>query len=169
MTRGAQAGLGLAREPLGTAKPGRFLMLVKTYPSPSTKYGETVCCAGSDVETRDWIRMYPVNFRSLDQYAKFKKWQFIEATWSADNRESVGLTAARASWSPSSPGRRGTWRTRDSGPEENVHARASAVLPQDLRPADPQLLHPGGVALPDKHSGGPIPAAQPPSASGCRG
>jgi hypothetical protein len=57
-------------------------MLVNTYPSPSTKYGETVCCAGIDAETRDWIRMYPVNFRSLDEYAQFKKWQFIEASWS---------------------------------------------------------------------------------------
>lgn len=80
--RGAQTGLGLPREAMSIAKPGRFLMLVKTYPSPSTKYGETVCCAGIDAETRDWIRMYPVNFRSLEQYAKFKKWQFIDAAWS---------------------------------------------------------------------------------------
>jgi hypothetical protein len=25
--------------------------------------------------------MYPVNFRSLDEYAQFKKWQFVDATW----------------------------------------------------------------------------------------
>ena len=56
-------------------------MLVKTYPIPSRKYEETVCCAGIDAETRRWVRMYPVNFRSLDEYAKFAKWQFIEATW----------------------------------------------------------------------------------------
>lgn len=87
MTRGAQAPLGLLREPMSIAKPGRFLMLVKTYPSPSTKYGETVCCAGIEVETRDWIRMYPVNFRSLDDYSKFKKWQFIEATWSPSSSD----------------------------------------------------------------------------------
>jgi hypothetical protein len=64
-------------------------MLVKTYPIPSHKYEETVCCAGIDAMTRDWIRMYPVNFRSLAEYARFKKWQFIEATWSpatADSR-----------------------------------------------------------------------------------
>jgi hypothetical protein len=66
---------------MAIAKPGRFLMLVKTYPSPSTKYGETVCCAGIDAETREWIRMYPVNFRSLDEFAKFRKWQFVEAAW----------------------------------------------------------------------------------------
>lgn len=81
MSRGAQTRLRLPGEAMGIAKPSRFLMLVKTYPSPSTKYGETVCCAGIDAETRDWIRMYPVNFRSLSEYAKFKKWQFIEAAW----------------------------------------------------------------------------------------
>lgn len=41
---------------------GRFLIIVKTYPSPSAKYGETVCCAGIDAETGGWIRMFPVNF-----------------------------------------------------------------------------------------------------------
>jgi len=82
VARGGQERLNLPREPMAIAKPGRFLILVKTYPSPSTKYGETVCCAGIDAETRDWIRMYPVNFRSLDDYARFSKWQFVEATWS---------------------------------------------------------------------------------------
>ena len=60
---------------------GRFLVIVKTYPSPSTKYGETVCCAGVDAETGGWIRMFPVNFRSLAEYARFKKWQFVDASW----------------------------------------------------------------------------------------
>jgi len=68
---------------------GRFLMLVKTYPSPSSTYEEVVCCAGIDAATRSWVRMYPVNFRSLDEYARFKKWQFIEGSWRSprtDNR-----------------------------------------------------------------------------------
>jgi hypothetical protein len=81
MTRSVQTGLRLPRERMGMGRPSRFLMLVKTYPIPSRTYAETVCCAGIDAETRDWIRMYPVNFRSLAEYAKFKKWQFIEATW----------------------------------------------------------------------------------------
>ncbi len=62
---------------------GRFLIVVKTYPSPSKRYGETVCCAGIGAETGGWIRMFPVNFRSLAEYAKFKKWQFVEASWEA--------------------------------------------------------------------------------------
>jgi hypothetical protein len=65
----------------GLGVRGRFLMLVKTYPSPSRTYEEVVCCAGIDADTRSWIRMYPVNFRSLDELARFKKWQFIEGTW----------------------------------------------------------------------------------------
>jgi hypothetical protein len=60
---------------------GRFLMLVKTYPSSSKRYGETVCCAGIDAATGGWIRMFPVNFRSLDEYRRFAKWQFVEASW----------------------------------------------------------------------------------------
>ena len=82
--------LGLAgKDPRGEfGSPGRFLMLVKTYPIPSSSYDEVVCCAGLDAETRQWVRMYPVNFRTLGADAKFKKWQFIEATWSAPSSDS---------------------------------------------------------------------------------
>jgi hypothetical protein len=63
-------------------------MLVKTYPGPSRTYEEVVCCAGIDAETRRWIRMYPVNFRSLDELARFRKWQFIDATWRLPHNDS---------------------------------------------------------------------------------
>jgi hypothetical protein len=87
--------LGLRAAPLRAVLGQRraFLMLVKTYPVPSTKYGETVCCAGIDAETGQWVRVYPVNFRSLDEYRQFSKWQFIEAEWAParedQRRESV--------------------------------------------------------------------------------
>lgn len=55
----------------------RVLVVVKTYPNPSQKYGETVCCAGIDMATRQWIRIYPVNFRRLAS-ARFHKYQVIE-------------------------------------------------------------------------------------------
>lgn len=54
------------------------LITVKTYPNPSTKYGETVCCAGIDLHTNKWIRLYPVTFRDLDNSKKFKKYTIIE-------------------------------------------------------------------------------------------
>jgi hypothetical protein len=63
-------------------------MLVKTYPIPSSSHDEVVCCAGLDAETRQWVRMYPVNFRTLGASAKFKKWQFIYATWSSPRSDS---------------------------------------------------------------------------------
>jgi len=56
-------------------------MLVKTYPAPSKKYGETVCCAAIDVATNRWVRVYPVNFRALDRDTQFRKWQFISASY----------------------------------------------------------------------------------------
>lgn len=87
MEQGEQVNLKLGRRDVEFGKPSRFLMLVKTYPIPSATYEETVCCAGIDAETRAWIRMYPVNFRSLAEYARFKKWQFIEATWVASTRD----------------------------------------------------------------------------------
>jgi hypothetical protein len=37
----------------------RILIVAKTYPCPSTKYGELVCTAGID-ETGKWHRLYPV-------------------------------------------------------------------------------------------------------------
>lgn len=85
--KGEQANLKLTRRDIGIGSPSRFLMLVKTYPIPSNTYEETVCCAGIDAETREWIRMYPVNFRSLDEYSRFKKWQFVEATWVASTKD----------------------------------------------------------------------------------
>ena len=46
-------------------KQERILVTVKTYPTLSRKYGETVCTAGVR-EDGTWVRMYPVPFR--DEY-----------------------------------------------------------------------------------------------------
>jgi hypothetical protein len=46
-------------------EPRRLLVVVKTYPNPSHSYGETVCCAGVDLATGRWVRMYPITFRRL--------------------------------------------------------------------------------------------------------
>lgn len=67
-------------------KPGRpdeleILVTVKTAPNPSAKSGETVCVAGLGLsrgrtQTR-WIRLYPINFRFLEQDQQFKKYDII--------------------------------------------------------------------------------------------
>jgi len=56
-------------------RAARILVVVKTYPNPSQKYGETVCCAGVDLDSGRWVRMYPIMFRRLA--AKFRKFQVI--------------------------------------------------------------------------------------------
>ncbi len=52
----------------------KVLITVKTYPTLSNKYDETVCTAGID-ENGNWIRIYPVPYRKL--YTRYKKYQWI--------------------------------------------------------------------------------------------
>jgi hypothetical protein len=56
----------------------RVLITVKTYPTLSRKYGETVCTAGVR-EDGTWIRIYPVPFRRLEEEEQYKKFDWIEA------------------------------------------------------------------------------------------
>ena len=56
----------------------RVLVTVKAYPEISAKHGETVCVAGIDVNAGSWVRLYPVPFRDLEAYRKFKKYSIIE-------------------------------------------------------------------------------------------
>jgi hypothetical protein len=56
----------------------RVAITVKTYPNPSTKYSETVCTAGVDIDTNSFVRLYPVRFRDLPYSKWFKKWEIIE-------------------------------------------------------------------------------------------
>ncbi len=57
----------------------RLLVTVKATPHTSTKYGETVCVAGIDVDSREWVRLYPVQFRDLAEENRFAKYSIIEA------------------------------------------------------------------------------------------
>lgn len=55
----------------------RILITVKTYPTLSAKYGETVCTAGVR-EDGSWVRIYPVPFRRLDKEEQYKKYDWIK-------------------------------------------------------------------------------------------
>ncbi len=44
-----------------------LLVSVKTYPTPSAKYIETTCVSGI-TEDGHWIRLHPINFRSLTNF-----------------------------------------------------------------------------------------------------
>ncbi len=54
----------------------RVLITVKTYPTLSRKYGETVCTAGLR-EDGTWVRIYPVPFRRLDQTEQYRKYDWV--------------------------------------------------------------------------------------------
>ena len=74
-----EAGLA-PRKPTGD-QPVRMTVLitVKAAPNPSERYGETVCVAGIrlDVERAGWVRLYPINFRELENESRFKKYDVV--------------------------------------------------------------------------------------------
>jgi len=49
---------------------------VKAQPHRSSRYFETVCCAGIGRDGK-WRRQYPVPFRNLQDWQKFSRWQWI--------------------------------------------------------------------------------------------
>jgi hypothetical protein len=55
------------------------LITVKAAPNPSATYGETVCVAGisAALSSPGWIRLYPINFRYLEQEHKFRKYDIV--------------------------------------------------------------------------------------------
>ncbi len=55
----------------------RILITVKTYPTLSRAYGETVCTAGIR-QDGSWVRLYPVPFRRLGEAQQYKKYDWIE-------------------------------------------------------------------------------------------
>lgn len=57
----------------------QVLMIVKTYPTPSERYGELVCTAGIRLRDNQWIRIYPYPFRQLKTEYRFRKYDVIEA------------------------------------------------------------------------------------------
>lgn len=65
----------------------RILITAKAYPNPSRKYGETVCCAGIDLDARSWIRLYPIPFRDLEKDKKFQKYDIIEVRCEKSRRD----------------------------------------------------------------------------------
>lgn len=56
------------------------IILIKAAPVIGSKHGETVCCAGIDLYG-NWLRMYPVSFRVLDDTKKFKRWDKVTFKW----------------------------------------------------------------------------------------
>src|SRR4051812_41780402 len=55
----------------------RVLIVVKTYPTPAQKGVEVSCTAGVTWE-REWIRLFPVPFRFLEEGKQFARYQWID-------------------------------------------------------------------------------------------
>src|SRR5688572_11291441 len=61
----------------GSMPKERVLITVKTYPTLSRKYGETVCTAGIRPDG-SWLRIYPVPFRRLEEVEQYHKFDWLE-------------------------------------------------------------------------------------------
>lgn len=61
----------------GGPQSDECMILIKAQPHRSSRYFETVCCAGVGRDRR-WRRQYPVPFRILKDDQKFGRWQWIE-------------------------------------------------------------------------------------------
>jgi hypothetical protein len=55
----------------------KLWILVKAYPQPSTKYQETVCCAGITMDGR-LLRLYPIRYRHLKKEQQFNRFDLLE-------------------------------------------------------------------------------------------
>lgn len=68
--------IGKGEKVLESAK---VLILVKAYPTVSTRVGEVDCVAGARLDhgEPEWTRLYPVPFRHLPSVSKFKKYDII--------------------------------------------------------------------------------------------
>ena len=63
----------------GTGTAEAFV-LIKAAPVIGDKHGETVCSAGVDIYG-NWLRLYPVSFRVLDDSKRFKRWDKVKFSW----------------------------------------------------------------------------------------
>lgn len=55
-----------------------MLITVKTYPTPAQK-GIEVSCTAAITESGEWMRLFPIPFRFLEEDKRFRKYQWIEA------------------------------------------------------------------------------------------
>lgn len=53
------------------------LVTVMTYPHPSESHQELVCTAGI-TEAKEWVRLYPIDYRYRPKNQQFRKYQWIE-------------------------------------------------------------------------------------------
>lgn len=81
-------------EPYQSAGKTDVVILVKATPHAGKTHGETVCCAGID-RMGNWLRLYPVSFRHLDEAQKFGRWDLIEFKWHLPKGDDTRIESRR--------------------------------------------------------------------------
>lgn len=66
--------------PLSRSGESEAIAVIKAAPQVGRKHGETVCCAGIDLQG-NWLRLYPVAFRTLGDGQRFRRWDRIRFRW----------------------------------------------------------------------------------------
>lgn len=66
--------------PHKTSGSDEAIVIVKAAPQIGKKHGETVCCAAIDLYG-NWLRLYPVSFRTLAEGKDFGRWDRISFKW----------------------------------------------------------------------------------------
>jgi hypothetical protein len=66
-------------EPSSQSGEAEAVILIKASPNAGQS-SETVCCAGIDARG-NWLRLFPVVFRRLDQAQQFRRWDRVRFRW----------------------------------------------------------------------------------------
>src|SRR5579871_3847096 len=66
--------------PSPDAKAHEAIIVVKASPQLGARHGETVCTAGITRE-RQWVRLFPIAFRTLQDAQQFKRWDLVQYAW----------------------------------------------------------------------------------------
>jgi hypothetical protein len=105
---------GVPVRPVGGEQTQHLIVTVKAAPTPSATYGETVCVAGvsADLAAPGWVRLYPINFRYLEQDRQFRKYDVIRV-----QARPAAADARAESWRPNMPtlrvvGHLAAWKRR---------------------------------------------------------
>lgn len=56
------------------------VIIIKAAPQVGKRHGETVCCAAIDLYG-NWLRLYPISFRTLQHGQKFGRWDRVRFKW----------------------------------------------------------------------------------------
>lgn len=115
---------------------------MKALPHRSSKYFETVCCAGIGRDGK-WRRQYPVPFRILNDGQKFKRWNWISYQYTTSPKDQ---RAESQKVVPESITISGSLKKTERGPFVNPLIRHS-FLEANERNESLTILRPKGITL----------------------